>query len=406
MHRVLVEEKGWIDEDRFLHALKFCTLLPGPEAQQLATYVGWLLHGSRGGLVAGSLFVLPGVLVLLALSVIYQRFGTVLAVGGLLLGLKAAVLAIVIHAVVKLSTRALPDRRLFLVAIAAFLALALLGAPFPLVVLSAGLIGFLVVRPGAGDDGSEAARDPAPPLARTVTIAVAGLFLWLGPIALLAALLGSGHRLVRMGVFFSQAAVVTFGGAYAVLTYAAQRVVEEFRWLRPADMVDGLALAETTPGPLILVLQFVGYLAGFRAGPPSDGVAGGILASFLTVWTTFVPSMLFVLLGALHGATAPMGSSHRRAYPITAAVLGVIANLALWFSLQALFTRQDRIVFLGHGLDRPVLESVSVPAVVLAVGSALAVFRFRRGMIEVLAGSALIGLLWQMIRLGQSPTNS
>jgi chromate transporter len=402
MHRILVDEKRWIDEDRFLHALKFCTLLPGPEAQQLATYVGWLLHGVPGGLVAGSLFVLPGVLVLLALSWIYYRFGAVPAVGGALLGLKAAVLALVIQAVVRLARRALPTRDLMIIAVLSFLALALFRAPFPLVVVGAALVGVLFVRPPAP---STPIQPPAAPSAlSTIGLAVVGLMLWVAPIVVAAVALGSGHRLTRIGVFMSQAAVVTFGGAYAVLTYAAQRVVEGFGWLAPHEMIDGLGLAETTPGPLILVLQFVGFLAGARSGPPVEGTAGGVIGAAITVWTTFVPSILFVLLGAPYMERLRQWRGLDAALTaITAAVLGVITNLAVWFALHALFAAQTKVRFAGGTLDLPVLRSLDPPALVLTVAAAVAVFRFRRGILEVLGGAAIAGLLWQLVRIGTRP---
>jgi chromate transporter len=397
MHRTLVEERRWIDEGQFLHALKFCTLLPGPEAQQLATYVGWLFHGVPGALVAGSLFVLPGVAVLLGLSLAYYRYGSVPAIGGVLLGLKAAVLAIVLDAVVRLARRALPDGRLGVLAVAAFLALAVFGVPFPLVVIGAGVIGVAIARPSS-DPVAPSLTRPAPRLSRTVLIAIAGLALWLGPIGLLAVEFGPAHRFVQMGRFFSQAAVVTFGGAYAVLTYAAQRVVGEFGWLRPEEMVDGLALAETTPGPLILVLQFVGFLAGSRAGSPIAGAAGGIVGSMIAVWTTFVPSMLFVLLGAPYMERLREWKALTGALTaVTAAVLGVIANLALWFALHTLFASQREVLVLHHQVDLPILASIRLPALGLAIAAAVAVFRFRRGMIEVLAGAAGLGLAWQLL---------
>jgi len=393
MHRLLVDERRWIDEDRFLHALKFCTLLPGPEAQQLATYIGWLLHGLPGGLVAGTLFVLPGVAVLLVLSWAYHRFGAVPAAGGILLGLKAAVLALVVQALVRLARRALPSRGLVAVAVLSFLALAIFRVPFPAVVAGAALIGLGFLR-GTAPRTPVESIGPAPSAARTLTLALIGVSLWFAPVVLAAMVLGQDHRFTRIGLFMSQAAVVTFGGAYAVLTYAAQKVVDGFGWLTPREMIDGLGLAETTPGPLILVLQFVGYLAGTRAGAPIEGFWGGVIGALLTVWTTFVPSMLFVLLGAPYMERLRQWRALDAALTaITAAVLGVIANLAVWFALHALFGSHRRVEVFTRVVELPVLSSVSVPALVLSAAALVAVLRFKRGVLELLAGAAIAGWL-------------
>jgi chromate transporter len=331
------------------------------------------------------------------LSWIYYRFGAVPAVGGILLGLKAAVLALVIQAVVRLSRRALPTRTLITVAALAFLALAVFRIPFPIVVGAAALVGLLFVKPPVPTTAVSAAG-PAPSLVRTLALAAVGLALWFGPIAILSLTVGPDHRFTRIGLFMSQAAVVTFGGAYAVLTYAAQRVVESFHWLAPREMIDGLGLAETTPGPLILVLQFVGFLAGARAGPPIEGALGGVVGALLTIWTTFVPSILFVLIGAPYMERLRRWRSLDAALTaITAAVLGVITNLALWFALHALFATQRPVAFLGREIELPVLSSVHPAALVLALAALVAVFRFRRGVLEVLGCSALAGLIWELV---------
>jgi chromate transporter len=398
MHRLLVDER-WISEERFLHALKFCTLLPGPEAQQLATYVGWLLHGVRGGLVAGALFVLPGAVILLGLSWIYFVFGSVPLIGGIFVGLKAAVLAIVIQAVLRLSRRALPTGGLRLVAVLAFLALAAWRVPFPLVVLGAGIIGALVLRPSADATGAEPEGHEAGPLfRRTVVLAATGLLLWWIPVAALALAFGARHVFAQLGLFFSQAAVVTFGGAYAVLAYVAQRAVSDFGWLATPEMVDGLGLAETTPGPLILVLQFVGFLAGSRAGPPVDGLLGGLLGSAITLWVTFVPSVLFVLAGAPFMERLrqrPLLTGALTA--ITAAVVGVVAQLALWFALHTLFA-QRRLGVLGPAsVELPVWGSAVVPSCVLSVAALVLVFGFRLGVGPVLGATAVLGVMWRVV---------
>lgn len=330
MHRIILDEKRWVDEDDYLRALSFCMLLPGPEAMQLATWIGWRLHGVRGGLIAGGLFVLPGALVVLALSLVYAAVGDVPVVAALFTGVQAAVIAIVIEALIRVSRRALKSREAYLIAIAAFIALFFLKLPFPAIILAAGFWGFLRTRPGPRD-----ATAPPPPaaLARSLGALVTWLAVWLLPLAALVAL--APGRLAEIGIFFSKLAVLTFGGAYAVLAWMAQEVVEVKGWLTLPQMIDGLGLAETTPGPLILVNQFVGHMAAHQAGGWTLGLAGAAIA----VWMTFVPSFLFIFTGApfiqrlthmprLSGALAA----------ITAAVVGVIANLSLWFALHVLFS--------------------------------------------------------------------
>jgi chromate transporter len=345
MHRILVEEKRWIDEPRFLHALSYCMLLPGPEAQQLATYIGWLLHGMRGGLMAGILFVLPGFLAIMALSVAYVLANQHPLMEGVFLGLKAAVIALVIDAVLRIGRRALKSPAERWTAVLAFIAIAVVHLPFPLIVLGAGLAGFLRIRlgrasfaPGAGLAAPGQAARPA--AMRSIKLLAVWLPLWLAPVLACAWLLGKGHVFTELGLFFSKMAVVSFGGAYAVLSYVAQQAAERFAWITPSQMIDGLGLAETTPGPLILVVQFVGFLAAYQAAGSDFPLWAGFLGALLTVWVTFVPCFLWIFLGApyiesLRGNVA-FGSALSA---ITAAVVGIIANLALWFASHVLFAQ-------------------------------------------------------------------
>ena len=414
MHRILVEEKRWIGEARFLHALSFCTLLPGPEAQQLATYLGWLMHRTAGGLVAGGLFVLPGMLAIMLLSVVYAAFGAVGLVGGFFFGLKCAVLAIVLQAVMRLGGRALRNRALAGLAMLAFVALFLFDVPFPLIVLAAGLAGWLGTHAG-----SEAFRSSGHGPAETAGLAdadsllgvavpaharpdpvwslrIAALFLvlWLAPVAALLAAFGSGNVFADIAVFFSKMAVVTFGGAYAALVYVAQEAVETYGWLKPGEMLDGLALAETTPGPLIMVVQFVGFMGAFRSPNGLDPYLAGILGGLLTTWVTFAPCFLWIFAGApyveaVRGNRALSGALAA----ITAAVVGVILNLAVWFALHTLFGRVETLrPGLGVTLDLPVWDSLNEPALLLSAAAILAVLSFRAGMIPTLLASAVAGI--------------
>ncbi len=355
MHRVLVDEKRWIGEQRFLHALNYCMLLPGPEAQQLATYIGWLLHGTRGGLVAGLLFVLPGFVAMLALSFVYVLWQEHPLLEGVFLGLKAAVIALVIQALLRIGERALRSVATRLLALSAFVAIAVLHIPFPLIVLGAGVLGFVLARAGrgltmSGSHGtSSAAVDPErteafaltqakPTWGRALRVLAVWLPLWWAPVIACVVLAGSDSVFTQLGVFFSKMAVVTFGGAYAVLGYVAQQAVERYVWITPGQMVDGLGLAESTPGPLILVVQFVGFLAAYQVAGAQHPLLAGVMGALITVWVTFVPCFLWIFLGApyveaLRGNAAL--SSELAA--ITAAVVGVIANLALWFAIRVLF---------------------------------------------------------------------
>jgi chromate transporter len=351
MHRILVEEKRWVSEARFLHALSFCMLLPGPEAQQLATYVGWLLHRTRGGIVAGALFVLPGLIVILALSILYVAFHGTPLLASVFFGLKAAVIAIVIEAVIRVGRRALKTTSAAVLAAAAFVGIFALGIPFPAIVLGAGVVGYVGSRLTPhlfGDNGSregesadDGLRDPvAPTLRRTVGVAILWGALWAAPVLATGVILGWDSIYAGLGAFFSQMAVVTFGGAYAVLAYVADAAVTTYGWLRPGEMIDGLALAETTPGPLILVLTFVGYVAASAAPAPLPPLAGAVLGAVLTTWVTFVPSFLWIFAGAPY--VERLRGNHRLAAAlsaITAAVVGVILNLALFLALHVPFRR-------------------------------------------------------------------
>lgn len=413
MHRILVEEKKWIGEERFLHALNYCMLLPGPEAQQLAAYIGWLLHKNRGGLIAGALFVLPGFLAILGLSYVYVLLGQTPLIEGMFFGLKAAVLAVVLQAVVRVGSRALKNNVMRGIAATAFVAIFFLDAPFPLIVLLAGIGGYIGGRAGLpafkgggghGSAGGSVVHDAdtalgeglpehaRPNLAWSLKISGALLVLWLAPVIALLVFAGPDNVFTQIATFFSQMAVVTFGGAYAVLAYVAQEAVGTYGWLQPGEMLNGLGLAETTPGPLIMVTQFVGFLAAFRETTGMSPLVAATLGAILTTWVTFVPCFLWIFAGApfverLRGNRAL--SSALTA--ITAAVVGVILNLAVWFAIHTLFTRTRKVDFIGEGLDVPVLTSLNVAALVLALAAAVAVFRFKTGMIPVLLACAVLG---------------
>jgi chromate transporter len=407
MHREVVDERAWVSERRFLHALNFCMLLPGPEAQQLATYLGWLMHGVRGGLAAGLLFILPGALVMLVLSAIYALAGNVPFVAALFFGLKCAVLVVVIEALIRVARRALKGAAAAGLAAAAFVALFAFQVPFPVVVLAAALVGYLApshFTPG----GHGAAKGDRPALLDAVLEADPGrigrltaaarragmiaLAIWLVPVAALVA--ADAGVWAEIALFFSKMAVVTFGGAYAVLAYVAQEAVERQGWLTAADMLVGLGLAETTPGPLILVLQFVGFLAGFaQGGLVQGGLVGGTLGAGLTLLVTFAPCFAWIFLGApfverLHGARKLASALAA----VTAAVVGVIANLALWFGLRVLFGELAAVTIGPATLDLPVPASLDPTALGLAVFAAVLLFPARQGILRTLGASALAGL--------------
>jgi chromate transporter len=396
MHRILVEEKRWIGEARFLHALNFCMLLPGPEAQQLATYIGWLLHGVRGGLVAGTLFVLPGFLAIMLFSILYVLWGYHPLVVGIFLGLKAAVVALILEALLRIGRRAVRSKLALAIALLAFVSIALLRVPFPLIVAGAGVIGYLWSRTAAQDSTPGAELESPVPASWGGAARVLAIWLplWFVPVGAVGLLFGPHHVFTELGVFFSKMAVVTFGGAYAVLAYVAQQAVENHHWLSATQMLDGLGLAETTPGPLIMVVQFVGFLAAYQTPGFSQPLVAATAAACLTVWVTFVPCFLWIFLGAPYIESLRRNQALSGALSaITAAVVGVIANLALWFALHALFTRVTPAQWLGvFQVDLPELASVRwIP--VLLMGLALTMtFRFKWGTGRTVAICAALGV--------------
>jgi chromate transporter len=395
MHKELVDERRWISESRFMHALNFCMLLPGPEAQQLATYIGWLMHGWRGGVVAGTLFVLPGFLVMLGLSTAYALWGQTDWLGSLFFGLKAAVLAIVIEAVIRIGKRSLKTSAMKAIALVAFLALFLLNAPFPLVILLAGIAGYILFRTGARTPaiGHGAAAEAADNLRTdhraSPKSALGAVILW-GALWALPFLLiwmaGNPGQYAEIGSFFSKMAVVTFGGAYAVLSYVAQQAVDHYHWLRPGEMLDGLALAETTPGPLVLVLTFTGFMAAYRNPGGLPPLAGGITGAILTTWVTFVPCFLWIFLGAPWIEKLRENKALASALAaISAAVTGVILNLAIWFALHVLFARVDTLHAGPFTVAWPEWATIDPAALVLALASAILLFRLKAGTFVTLA---------------------
>jgi chromate transporter len=420
MHRILVEEKKWIGEERFLHALNYCMLLPGPEAQQLAIYIGWLLHRTRGGLVAGILFVIPGFIALMILSWLYALFGKLPLVDALFFGLKAAVLAVVLDAVRRIGSRALKNRTMVLLAGAAFVGIFFLSVPFPLIILAAALIGFFgneagirAFNPGGGGHGlsggkavpdSETALGvdiPAharPSLGWSLRISAAFLLLWLGPVAALWLGLGPAHPFTQIATFFSKMAVVTFGGAYAVLAYVAQQAVQTYHWLAPGEMLDGLGMAETTPGPLIIVTQFVGFMGAFRQATGLSPIVAGTLGGILTTWVTFVPCFLWIFLGAPFIEKLRENKVVAAALAaVTAAVVGVILNLAVWFALHTLFGQVRAALWGPIKLEVPSFASLNTPALVLTLAALVAVFRFKAGPMIVIPTCALLGIGYWLV---------
>ncbi|MEA2561790.1 MAG: chromate transporter [Acidobacteriota bacterium] len=399
MHRILVDEKRWVDEPRFLHALNYCMLLPGPEAQQLAIYLGWLLNRTPGGLVAGTLFVLPGFLSILALSVLYAGFQGTAFVTGLFFGLKPAVMAVVVEAVVRIGKRALKNRVMVGFAAAAFVGIFFFEVPFPIIVVTAGLLGWLGGKwIPAPEPVAEAHVRTKPSWGRSFRVLAVCLTLWLVPLFALIGIFGKDHVLVREGIFFSQMSMVTFGGAYAVLAYVGQQAVETYGWLTAGEMLDGLGMAETTPGPLIQVVQFVGFLGAFRHPGGLNPWTAAILGSLVTTWVTYVPCFLWILLGApyIEALRGKKGLSRALA-GITAAVVGVILNLAVWFSIHVLFREVGEARWMGMRLLVPVWETMDWAAVVLAAFAFLALFRFKLGMMTTLAASAAAGLAWHFL---------
>jgi chromate transporter len=414
MHRILVEEKNWVSEARFLHALNYCMLLPGPEAQQLATYIGWLLHRTVGGIVAGGLFILPGVIAIMALSYIYAAYGNVGFVEALFFGLKAAVLAIVIQAVVRLGKRALRNPVLIAIALIAFTAIFFFAAPFPLIVVAAGVIGYVGARLGRPEFAAiehggknvaaidsmldDAVPDPLRPSAsRALRVGATWLALWLVPVAALLVGLGPSNVFSQVAIFFSKMALVTFGGAYAVLAYVAQQAANYYHWVEPREMLDGLGMAETTPGPLIMVVQFVGFMATFREAGGLSPMLAGTLGGLLATWVTFTPCFLWIFLGGpyietMRGNKALAGALSA----ITAAVVGVILNLSIWFALHTIFRHTFPVQSFGLSFDAPALRSVDWAALALSIAAATAIFRFNVGMLVVLAASCITGVLLRL----------
>ena len=393
IHRVAVDEKRWIDEPAFVRALSFCMLLPGPEAQQLATYIGWRLHGVRGALTAGLLFVLPGFVSMLVLSILYVTAADVSFVDALFFGLKPAVLPVVLEAVFRLKRRAAGGALGTGIAAAAFGAIFAFGVPFPLIVAGAAVIG-LLAHQDSPNVAPTSMRATGADVLHTVRPAAVWLLIWLVPVAALLIALGPDHVLSRQAAFFSRVAVVTFGGAYAVLAYVAQRAVDVFGWLTPGEMLDGLGLAETTPGPLIMVVQFVAFLGAYRNAGGMDPLVAGVAGSVVTVWVTFAPSFLFILVGApwIERLTGNQRLAAALA-GVTAAVVGVVLNLAVWFAVHTLFGQVVDRSFGPVTIPVPVLATFSPVGAAIAVVAAIALFRFRVGMLWVLAGGAASGVV-------------
>ena len=409
MHRIIVDELRWLPESRFLHALNYCMLLPGPEGQQLATYIGWLMHGTIGGLIAGGLFILPGVISIMALSAIYALWGNVGIVAGLFFGLKSAVLAVVIEAVVRIGKRSLKTPVMRILAALAFIAIFFFSAPFPLIIIAAAFIGYIGARSGnpsfvaaghgqAHEDGESLLGNETPEHAQPSTqwaliVSLIWLSLWLIPVGAILLFLGPVNVYSQIAVFFSKMAVVTFGGAYAVLAYVAQQAVERYHWLSASEMLNGLGMAETTPGPLIMVLQFVGFMAAFRSPADLPPLLAGTLGGLLATWVTFTPCFLWIFLGAPY---IEMVRKHKALSgalaAISAAVVGVVLNLAIWFAIHTLFRETVAIHNYGLSFDAPVINSVNFWNLVLSVGAILAIFQFRIEMLMTLAGSCLAGV--------------
>jgi chromate transporter len=414
MHRILVDEKRWIGEHRFLHALNYCMLLPGPEAQQLATYIGWLMHKTRGGIVAGALFVLPGALSIMALSWIYALYGRVGIVSALFFGLKCAVLAVVLQAVVRIGARALKNNVMRAMAVIAFVLIFFFAVPFPLIVLGAGLIGFVGGRAGVRafqlGGGHAAAKDvivedadtllgeELPSHANPTLAAMLGqtallLVLWLAPVLAPVAIAGDGSVFTDIATFFSKMAVVTFGGAYAVLAYVAQQAVEHYHWLAPKEMLDGLGMAETTPGPLIMVLQFVGFMGAYRHPGLLPPLLAATLGGLLATWVTFIPCFLWIFLGApfierMRGNMALSGALSA----ITAAVVGVLLNLTVWFAVHTIFRDVRPFVTGPLSFDMSVLASVDLWALVISAAAIVAMFRLEIGIFATLGSASAAGI--------------
>ena len=415
MHRTLVDEQNWLGEKRFLHALNYCMLLPGPEAQQLATYIGWLMHGVRGGLIAGGLFILPGFLSILVLSILYSELGQLNVIEGLFFGLQAAVLGIIVHALINIAKRVLHNRLLIGVAIISFIGIFLLGIGFPIIVLGAALLGYLAGKAGwqhffiaaSHGDTSYSGTSKEPPViddvlpahalvnkAWSIKIGLIFLTLWLVPIIGLTLLLGQQHVFSEIALFFSKMAVVSFGGAYAVLAYVAQEGVAGYGWLTPAEMLDGLGMAETTPGPLIQVVQFVGYLGGYREALGLPSVMSGLIAAVITTWVTFMPCFLWIFVGAPYVETLRKNQQISAALTaVTAAVVGVILNLAIWFAIHALFEKVRKHEVIGLTLELPTISSVDLGQLTLCGLAFIMTFGLKLKTFTTLSVCAVVGML-------------
>jgi chromate transporter len=417
MHRILVDEKRWVSDDRFLHALNYCMLLPGPEATQLATYIGWLMHRTRGGLMAGILFILPGILALMALSYVYALFGKVGFVTAMFLGLKAAVLAIVLEALFRIGKRALKNAAMLAIATSAFIGIFFFGLPFPLIILAAGALGFAGARAGlpqfavggdkgaaqrGGSDGPLLGEAPPahakPTLVGTLRVGAIWLFVWLAPVVALLLFAGRDNVFTSIAVFFSKMAVVTFGGAYAVLAYVAQEAVGHYHWLTPGEMLDGLGMAETTPGPLIMVLQFVGFMAALREPSGLPPLLAATLGGLVATWVTFAPCFLWIFVGApfveaLRGNQPLAGALAA----ITAAVVGVILNLAVWFAIHTVFRDVIPVAGYGFSFEMPVLASLRPLPAALSLAAMIAMFRFKAGIIATLFACCCAGILFHLL---------
>ena len=418
MHRILIEEKRWVSEERFLHALNYCMLLPGPEAQQLATYIGWLMHRTIGGLIAGILFVIPGAIVILGLSILYAGFYELKFVEALFFGIKSAVLAVVVEAVIRIGKRALKNLTMYIIALGAFVSIFFLAVPFPIVILMAAIIGLVGNKlspskfkkytnhksntenstPTALVDTAiktDSLTHTKPSLFNSVRVLSIWLVIWLGPLAIIFFTLGENNLFLKEGLFFSKMAVVTFGGAYAVLAYVAQQAVENYGWLAPGEMLDGLGMAETTPGPLIMIVQFVGFMGAYRNPGMLDPLTAGILGALITTWVTFAPCFLWIFLGApfieLLRDNKTLAATLTA---ITAAIVGVILNLVIWFSLHVIFGDvTERTVGIIH-LYIPIWDTINWAALLISAGALIATFKYHIGMIPTILVSGAVGITY------------
>jgi chromate transporter len=414
MHRIIIDEKHWISEERFLHALNYCMLLPGPEAQQLATYIGWLMHRTLGGLMAGVLFIVPGIIAIMGLSYVYAAYGNVPVVSALFFGLKAAVLAIVLEALLRIGKRALKNRLMVALAAIAFVGIYFFAVPFPIIIIAAAAIGFAAQRlkliefqssAGHAAGGGGKSNEPRsalgedtpaharPVLERALAVAAFWLTLWLVPVVVLLILHGNADVFSQIATFFSKMAVVTFGGAYAVLAYVAQQAVETHGWLKPGEMLDGLGMAETTPGPLIMVLQFVGFMAAYRNPGSLQPMLAGTFGGLMATWVTFTPCFLWIFVGGPFIETLRGNKGLNAAFSaITAAVVGVILNLAIWFAVHSIFHATVPVRAFAFSFDAPVLASADPWSLALTLAAVIAIFRFKAGMLQTLAGCCAAGI--------------